>query len=80
TGSGYGGSGAIRATWRLRLLAGQPGALGRLGATAVPDSTSRRWSRGPYVRSATVTPLGSGDLQVTVADVHAWEAVRRRMP
>jgi glycosyltransferase involved in cell wall biosynthesis len=80
TGPGYGGSGAIRATWRLRLLAGPPGALGRLGATAVPDRTSRRWSHGPYVRSTTVTPLGSGDLQVTVADVHAWEAVRRRMP
>ncbi|WP_150250459.1 glycosyltransferase family 4 protein [Nocardiopsis deserti] len=76
----YGGPGAIRATWRLRLLAGPSGALGRLGATAVSDSTSRRWSHGPYVRSATVTPLGSGDLQVTVADVHAWEAVRRRMP
>ncbi|PDP89133.1 glycosyl transferase family 1 [Glycomyces fuscus] len=75
----YGGSGAIRATWQLRLLAGPAGALGRLGATAVPDSTSRRWSHGPYVRSVTVTPLGSGDLQVTVADVHAWEAVRRRM-
>lgn len=74
-----GNASGSRVTWRLRLLAGPSGALGRLGATAVDSRTSRRWNRGPYVRSVTVAPTGSGDLQVTVADVNAWQALRRRM-
>ncbi len=70
---------AIRASWRLRLLVGPAGALGRLGAAAVPARTARRWNHGPYARSVTVAPFGSGDLKVTVADVRMWEALRRRL-
>ncbi|MFD6949247.1 glycosyl transferase family 1 [Nocardiopsis sp. TSRI0078] len=75
----YGSASGLRASWQLRLLVGPAGALGRLGAKAAPVRTARRWNHGPYVRSTTVAPLGSGDLQVTVADVHVWEAVRRRL-
>ncbi|NYH53967.1 glycosyltransferase involved in cell wall biosynthesis [Nocardiopsis arvandica] len=75
----HGDGSGIRASWQLRLLAGPPESLGRLGAKATPVRTARRWHRGPYVRSATVAPLGSGDLQVTVADIHVWEAARRRL-
>jgi hypothetical protein len=31
------------------------------------------------VRSVTATSVGSGDIKVTVADVHAVEALRRRL-
>jgi glycosyltransferase involved in cell wall biosynthesis len=75
----FGGAPGVRATWRLRLLVGPPGALGRLGARSVPLSTSRRWAHGTYVRSVTATSVGSGDIKVTVADVHAVEALRRRL-
>ncbi|WP_150243313.1 glycosyltransferase family 4 protein [Nocardiopsis quinghaiensis] len=69
----------IRVSWQLRLLVGPAGDRGRLGARAAPVRTARRWNHGPYVRSVTVAPLDSGDLQVTVADVHVWEAARRRL-
>lgn len=75
----YRGLSALRASWQLRLKAGPAGALAKLGAKAVPDRTARRWSHGAYVRSATVSPLGSGDLRVTVADVHLVEAINRRI-
>ncbi|MFV2197423.1 glycosyltransferase family 4 protein [Nocardiopsis sp. LOL_012] len=74
-----GGRGTVRATWRLRLLMGPPGGLGRVGAVAVPQHTSRTWRRGPYVRSVTAGPWADGDLKVTVADVHMADAVRRRL-
>ncbi|MFD3686937.1 glycosyltransferase family 4 protein [Nocardiopsis sp. NPDC058631] len=75
----YGGGSVVRATWELRLLVGPAGAMGRVGAKAVPGHTARRWSHGPYLRSVTVMPLESGDLKVTVADVHLWGAVDRRL-
>lgn len=75
----FAGASPAHGTWRLRLLAGPAGAPARVGATAVPGHTARRWSHGPYVRSVTVTPLGSGDLKVTVADVHVWKAFGRRL-
>ena len=68
-----------RTSWQLRLKAGPAGALAKLGAGAVPDQTARRWSHGAYVRSATVSPTGSGDLRVTVADVHVVAAINRRI-
>ncbi|MEU3305876.1 glycosyltransferase family 4 protein [Nocardiopsis sp. NPDC006832] len=68
----------LRAQWQLRLLAGPPGALGRLGANAIFPSTNRAWSRGVYVRSATVAPLDSGDVLLTVADVHLVDGLNRR--
>ncbi|WP_017589283.1 glycosyltransferase family 4 protein [Nocardiopsis ganjiahuensis] len=77
--SDYRGQSVLRASWQLRLKAGPAGALAKLGAKAVPDQTARRWSHGVYVRSATVSPLGSGDLRVTVADVHVVEALNRRI-
>lgn len=73
------GAETLRTRWRLRLLAGPPGALGRLGAKAIVPRTARRWSRGPYVRSATVSPVDSGDVRLIVADVHVAGAVRRRL-
>ncbi|MGW5877877.1 glycosyltransferase family 4 protein [Nocardiopsis terrae] len=75
----YRGLSVLRTSWQLRLKAGPAGAMAKLGAKAVPDSTARRWSHGAYVRSATVAPLGSGDLRVTVADVHVVEALNRRI-
>ncbi|MFE3457677.1 glycosyltransferase [Nocardiopsis aegyptia] len=75
----FGGVPGLRATWRLRLLVGPPGALGRVGAKSVPLRTSRRWAHGPFVRSVTASSVGSGDVKVTVADVHAVEALRRRL-
>ncbi|MEU3020564.1 glycosyltransferase family 4 protein [Nocardiopsis sp. NPDC007018] len=68
-----------RTSWQVRLKAGPAGALAKLGAKAVPALTARRWSRGAYVRSVTVSPLDSGDLRITVADVHVVEAVSRRV-
>jgi glycosyltransferase involved in cell wall biosynthesis len=76
----YRGLTISRARWRLRLLAGPSGALGRLGAKAVPSLTSRRWSHGAYARSVTVAPIDSGDLRLTIADVHVVEALSRRLP
>lgn len=76
---GEAGSDALSESWRLRLLVGPAGSLGRLGAGAVPVRTSRRWHHGPYARSVSVSPLGGGDLKVTAADVHVWEALRRRL-
>ncbi len=75
----YRGPTAMRASWQLRLKAGPAGALAKLGAKAIPDQTARKWSRGAYVRSATVAPMGSGDIKVTVADVHVVEALNRRI-
>ncbi|MGW9557347.1 glycosyltransferase family 4 protein [Nocardiopsis sp. NPDC055551] len=72
------GTKVLRAQWQLRLLAGPPGALGRLGANAIFPSTNRAWSRGVYVRSATVAPLDSGDVLLTVADVHLVDGLNRR--
>lgn len=69
----------LRTSWQLRLKAGPAGALAKVGAKAVPDQTARRWSHGAYVRSATVSATGSGDLQVTVADVHLVAAINRRI-
>ena len=77
---GEAGDAALSRSWRLRLLVGPAESLGRLGAGAVPVRTARRWHRGPYVRSVSVAPLGGGDLKVTAADVHVWEALRRRLP
>lgn len=74
-----GGGDPVRGSWQVRLLVGPPGALEQLNAPKIPRGTSRRWSHGPFVRSATVTPLGSGDLRVTVADVRVLSALRRRM-
>lgn len=74
-----GGGDPVRGAWQVRLLVGPPGALEGLNAPAIPGNTSRRWSHGPFVRSATVTPLESGDLRVTVADVRMLPALRRRM-
>ena len=76
--SDYLGTTILRARWQLRLLAGPPGALGRLGAKAIFPSTNRAWSHGAYVRSATVAPLDSGDVQLTIADVHLMEGLNRR--
>lgn len=75
----YQGVEGLRASWQLRLLAGPAGALGQVKAKGVAEHTSRRWNHGPYVRSVTVAPLGNGDLKVTAADVHVWEAVGRRL-
>lgn len=75
----YRGLSVLRTSWQLRLLAGPPGAMGRLGAKAVPEQTSRKWSHGAYVRSATVNPSGSGDVRLTVADVHVLDALNRRI-
>ncbi|MBR8745239.1 glycosyltransferase family 4 protein [Nocardiopsis sp. MG754419] len=68
-----------RVRWQLRLLAGPAGALGRLGAKAVFPHTCRKWSHGTYVRSATVAPLGSGDVRLTVADVSLWAGLGHRL-
>ncbi|GAA1451883.1 glycosyltransferase family 4 protein [Nocardiopsis tropica] len=78
-GEEYGGASPLRVTWQLRLLAGPADAMGRVRAEEVPGHTARRWSRGPYLRSVTVMPVGSGDLKVTVADVHLWGSVGRRL-
>ncbi|GAA1081125.1 glycosyltransferase family 4 protein [Nocardiopsis metallicus] len=75
----YRGVSVLRASWQLRLKAGPAGALAKVGAKAVPDQTARRWSHGAYVRSVTVAPTGSGDMKVTVADVHVAEALNRRL-
>jgi hypothetical protein len=75
----YRGLSVLRASWQLRLKAGPAGALAKLGAKAVPGQTARRWSHGAYVRSVTVAPMGSGDMKVTVADVHVMEALNRRL-
>lgn len=75
----YRGLSVLRACWQLRLKAGPAGALAKLGAKAVPDQTARRWSHGAYVRSVTVAPMGSGDMKLTVADVHVAEALNRRL-
>ena len=75
----YQGLSGMWTSWQLRLKAGPAGTLAKLGAKAVPDHTSRRWSHGPYVRSVTVASTGSGDLKVTVADVHVVEALNRRI-
>ncbi|WP_067597347.1 glycosyltransferase family 4 protein [Nocardiopsis listeri] len=72
------GTTILRARWQLRLLAGPPEALGRLGAKAIFPSTNRTWSHGVYVRSATVAPLDSGDVRLTVADVHMMDGLKRR--
>ncbi len=69
----------LRASWQVRLLAGPAGALSRIGAGSVPGHTARRWNHGPYVRSVTASPLANGDLKVTVADVHLWSALNRRL-
>ncbi|SHI78453.1 Glycosyltransferase Family 4 [Nocardiopsis flavescens] len=69
----------LRASWQVRLLAGPAGALSRIGAGSVPGHTARRWNHGPYVRSVTASPLANGDLKVTVADVHMWSALNRRL-
>ena len=55
------------------------GALSRIGAGSVLGHTARRWNHGPYVRSVTASPLANGDLKVTVADVHLWSAINRRL-
>lgn len=68
----------VRANWRFRLLVNVNGSTARVGARAVPDHRRRRWSRGPYVRSATMSPLNSGDLELKVADVHLGAAISRR--
>lgn len=73
------GTETLRSRWRLRLLAGPPGALSRMGAKSIHPRTARRWSRGPYVRSATVSAVDSGDVGLVVADVHVAGAVRRRL-
>ena len=66
-------------SWQLRFLVGPPGALDRVPASAVPGRTHRRWHHGGHVRSATVVPLDTGDVRVTVADVHVVNALRRRV-
>ncbi|WP_017614949.1 glycosyltransferase family 4 protein [Nocardiopsis salina] len=66
-------------SWQLRFLVGPPGALDRVSAGPVPGRTHRRWHHGGFVRSATVVPLDSGDVRVTVADVRMVDALRRRM-
>lgn len=66
-------------SWQLRFLVGPPGALDRVPAGSIPGRTHRRWHHGGHVRSATVVPLDSGDVRVTVADVHVVDAVRRRV-
>ncbi|MBE3000729.1 glycosyltransferase family 4 protein [Nocardiopsis sp. HNM0947] len=66
-------------SWQLRFLVGPPGALDRVPARAVPGRTHRRWHHGGFVRSATVVPLDSGDVRVTVADVRMVAALRRRI-
>lgn len=76
--SDYLGVPILRARWQLRLVAGPPGALGRLGAKAISTSTGRRWSHGVYVRSATVMPVSAGDVRLTVADVHLVDGLSRR--
>jgi len=67
------------ASWQLRFLVGPPGALDRVSASTIPGRTHRRWHHGGHVRSATVVPVDSGDVHVTVADVHVVEALRRRV-
>ncbi|MFL1432018.1 MULTISPECIES: glycosyltransferase family 4 protein [unclassified Nocardiopsis] len=75
----YTGVDGLRASWQVRLLVGPAGALGRIGAGSVLGHTARRWNHGPYVRSVTASPLANGDLKVTVADVHLWSAINRRL-
>ncbi|MFY7067308.1 glycosyltransferase family 4 protein [Nocardiopsis changdeensis] len=75
----YTGTDGLRATWQVRLLVGPAGALSRIGAGSVLGHTARRWNHGPYVRSVTASPLANGDLKVTVADVHLWSAINRRL-
>ncbi|MDT0327595.1 glycosyltransferase family 4 protein [Nocardiopsis lambiniae] len=75
----YGETDGLRASWQVRLLVGPPGALSPIRADGVVGHTARRWNHGPYVRSVTVSPLADKDLKVTVADVHVWEAINRRL-
>ena len=79
TRSGRAGTGALRVSWQVRLLVGPAGSLSRISAGNVPGRTARRWNHGPYMRSVTTAPLANGDLKVTVADVHIWSAVNRRL-
>ncbi len=74
-----GGGDPVHGSWQVRLLVGPPGALEQLNAPKILGGTSRRWSHGSVVRSATVVPLRSGDLRVTVADVRVLPALWRRM-
>ncbi|GHD21557.1 glycosyl transferase family 1 [Nocardiopsis kunsanensis] len=76
---GLDGGTSARSSWQLRFLVGPPGALDRVPASTVPGRTHRRWHHGGHVRSATVVPMDSGDVHVTVADVHVVDALRRRV-